>query len=159
MAEKTETISNSISFCEMEMIHIPEVMSIERESYSTPWAEGAFLYEVLHNQVAHYIVALFDNKVIGYTGMWMVLDEGHITNVAVQPQWRNQNVGFMLMRELMRTAIRKGLTKMTLEVRPSNRPAISLYEKLGFKEYGKRKKYYTDNNEDAIIMWKFRLGR
>ncbi len=159
MARKTREISKSVSFSDMELDHIPEVQDIEKASYSTPWSESAFTYEVLHNHVANYIVALSDKRVIGYAGMWTILDEAHITNVAVAPKWRNRGVGFMLVRELMRRAINNGSKKMTLEVRPSNKHAISLYKRLGFKEYGLRKRYYADNDEDAIIMWKFKLGR
>ncbi|HZK18530.1 MAG TPA: ribosomal protein S18-alanine N-acetyltransferase [Clostridia bacterium] len=159
MAGKTKEVSEFVSFSDMELEHIPEVRDIEEASYTAPWSESAFTYEVLHNHVADYIVALFGNQVIGYAGMWTILDEAHITNIAVAPDWRSRGVGFMLVKELMRRAVSIGLKKMTLEVRPSNKYAISLYKKLGFKEYGLRKRYYVDNNEDAIIMWKFRLGR
>ena len=138
---------------EMKLDHIPGVLEIEQVSFSTPWSSQAFTYEITQNNFAHYIVALEDDKVIGYVGMWMVLDEAHITNVAVHPSHRGKKLGLALMIEVMRLAVLRGALRMTLEVRPSNAVARELYKKLGFKEKGLRKRYYTDTNEDAIIMW------
>ncbi len=138
---------------EMKLDHIPGVLEIEQVSFSTPWSSQAFTYEITQNNFAHYIVALEDEKVIGYVGMWMVLDEAHITNVAVHPSHRGKKLGLALMIEVMRLAVLRGALRMTLEVRPSNAVARELYKKLGFKEKGLRKRYYTDTNEDAIIMW------
>ncbi|AQS60158.1 ribosomal protein S18-alanine N-acetyltransferase [Desulforamulus ferrireducens] len=138
---------------EMKLEHIPEVLAIEQVSFPTPWSQQAFTYEITQNNFAHYVVALEGEKVIGYAGMWLVLDEAHITNVAVHPNYRGKKLGLALMLEAMRQAILRGAVRMTLEVRPSNTVARELYKKLGFKEKGLRKRYYTDTNEDAIIMW------
>lgn len=137
----------------MHIDHIPGVLEIEQVSFSTPWSQQAFTYEILQNNFADYIVAVQGDKVIGYAGMWLVLDEAHITNVAVHPAYRGKKLGQALMTELMRRAMLMGVVRMTLEVRPSNKVARELYKKLGFQEKGRRKKYYTDTNEDAIIMW------
>ncbi|WP_031517927.1 ribosomal protein S18-alanine N-acetyltransferase [Desulfofalx alkaliphila] len=138
----------------MKLEHLPGVLVIEELSFSTPWSHHAFSYEILHNNFSCYLVALIGQRVIGYAGMWLVLDEAHVTNIAVHPDFRNKKVGRGLMLNLLAHAVAKGATRMTLEVRPSNTRALSLYKGLGFKRKGIRKKYYTDNDEDAIIMWK-----
>ncbi|MEG6520487.1 ribosomal protein S18-alanine N-acetyltransferase [Desulfotomaculum sp. 1211_IL3151] len=139
---------------EMKIEHIPGVLKIEQVSFPTPWTQQSFTYEITQNNFACYQVALDkEEKVVAYAGMWLVLDEAHITNVAVQPNCRGNQLGKVLMLEMMRQAVMRGAVRMTLEVRPSNYIARKLYEKLGFKERGLRKKYYTDTNEDAIIMW------
>lgn len=141
-------------FKSMTLEHLNQVLEIEEVSYPAPWSYYAFAYELLQNNLAHYIVALSGNKVVGYCGMWLILDEAHITNVAVHPDSRQKSIGESLMLEMIRLALKNGSTRMTLEVRPTNTAARRLYEKLGFVENGRRKRYYTDNNEDAIIMWK-----
>jgi ribosomal-protein-alanine N-acetyltransferase len=138
----------------MALEHLDQVLVIEEASYSAPWSYYAFAYELLNNNMAHYIVALSGQTVVGYCGMWLILDESHITNVAVHPDYRRENIGKSLMLEMIRLAAKNGAAGMTLEVRPTNTAARRLYELLGFVEKGRRKKYYTDNNEDAIIMWK-----
>ncbi|MCL6638484.1 MAG: ribosomal protein S18-alanine N-acetyltransferase [Firmicutes bacterium] len=142
-----------MTFAEMSLEHIDQVVKIEEASFPTPWSKQAFIYEVLHNSFARYIVALSDEKVIGYAGEWLILDEAHITNVAVHPGYRRQGVGRALMLEIMRYSALSGATRMTLEVRPSNGAARRLYQSLGFSERGLRRRYYTDTGEDAIIMW------
>jgi ribosomal-protein-alanine N-acetyltransferase len=143
-----------IVFKEMDLEHLPEVVAIEEVSFPTPWSIFSFTYEVLQNNFAYYIVALDKRQVVGYAGMWVIMDEAHITNVAVHPQYRGTHVGLSLMEELMERAASMGVDRMTLEVRPSNIVARNLYEALGFTECGRRKGYYSDNNEDAIIMGK-----
>jgi len=144
-------------FRRMSLEHLNQVLEIEEASYSAPWSYYAFAYELMQNNMAHYIVAMDGQKIVGYSGMWLILDEAHITNVAVHPAHRQKGIGKLLMQEMIRMAVRKGATGMTLEVRPSNIAARRLYEQLGFVERGRRKGYYTDNNEDAIIMWKNNL--
>jgi len=144
----------NVTFCEMGPEHLDQVVEIEQASYFAPWSRQVFSSEI-KNTFAHYIVALINGQVAGYGGMWLVLDEAQITNVAVHPDYRMNNIGKLLMLELIRRAALMGIFKMTLEVRPSNLVARHLYTALGFVEKGLRKKYYTDNNEDAIIMWKY----
>lgn len=143
-----------ITFSEMRPAHIDHVVEIEKASFPTPWSRQSFSYEVLNNSFARYIVALNGERVVGYAGMWLILDEAHITNLAVHPDFRRKSVGRALMLEIMRLAFVSGVLRIMLEVRPSNMPARHLYSSLGFYEQGLRRRYYTDNGEDAIIMWR-----
>ena len=147
-----------IKYHRMGSEHLDQVAFIERESFHTPWSKDTFSYEIKFNTFAHYMVALADKKkVAGYAGMWIIMDEAHITNVAVQKKQRGRGLGLELMQRMIAWALTLGAMRMTLEVRPSNTPARSLYATLGFKERGVRKKYYADTGENAIIMWKDRL--
>jgi len=148
-----------VRFDNLALQHLDQVLVIEEHSFPTPWPRQTFEFEILYNELAEYIVAVVNHKVVGYGGMWMVLDDAHITNVAVHPAYRDRGVGRGLMLELMRRAVLRGANRMTLEVRPSNRPARHLYKDLGFEERGLRPKYYQDNNEDAVVMWKDGLKR
>ncbi|ABY91800.1 [SSU ribosomal protein S18P]-alanine acetyltransferase [Thermoanaerobacter thermohydrosulfuricus] len=136
---------------------VEEVLEIEKLSFSTPWSKEAFISEVTKNSCAKYIVAEVDNKIVGYGGFWVVVDEGHITNIAVHPEYRSKGIGSKIMEGLIDLAKKNGITAMTLEVRESNITAQHLYAKYGFRQLGRRKGYYQDNNEDAIIMWKYDL--
>jgi ribosomal-protein-alanine N-acetyltransferase len=129
------------------------VSVIEALSFSQPWSREAFFYEVTKNDFALYVAALYTNKVAGYSGLWVVLDEGHLTNVAVHPKLRGKGTGRALMTEIISRAAVLGVKRLTLEVRASNSQALGLYSSLGFVEKGVRKRYYSDNNEDALIMW------
>lgn len=147
-----------VTFKEMRLEHLDQVLKIEEQSFPSPWSANAFSSELLQNSFAYYIVAVFNQKVVGYTGMWVILDEAHITNLAVSPEYRMNKIGRALMLEMIRRAVLMGISKMTLEVRPSNRAARNLYTSLGFEEKGLRKRYYSDTNEDAIVMWKYDLA-
>jgi len=136
---------------------VEEVLEIEKLSFSTPWSKEAFISEVTKNSCAKYIVAEVDNKIVGYGGFWVVVDEGHITNIAVHPEYRSKGIGSKIMEGLIELAKKNGIISMTLEVRESNIVAQHLYAKFGFRPLGRRKGYYQDNNEDAIIMWKYDL--
>ncbi len=150
-------LESMIKITDMTERHIKEVVQIEKVSFPTPWPRQTFEFEILYNELAEYLVALDGRKVVGYGGMWMVLNEAHITNLAVHPQYRGIGIGRMLMLSLMQRAVSLDADRMTLEVRPSNGPARDLYHSLGFMECGLRKGYYQDNNEDAIIMWREKL--
>ncbi|MGO0123506.1 ribosomal protein S18-alanine N-acetyltransferase [Desulfothermobacter acidiphilus] len=141
-----------IRVIDMQPEHVNEVLEIERSSFPLPWDRDTFLFEILINKLAEYVVAVQDEKIVGYGGMWIVADEGHVTNIAVHPDHRLRGVGRAILAELIRRARSKGLTRMILEVRPSNAVARHLYRSLGFVEKGVRKRYYQDNDEDAIIM-------
>lgn len=138
----------------MLSIHVERVLEIEALSFPMPWSRQSFEFELTENEFAYYIVALVNQQVVGYAGAWLVLDEAHITNVAVHPDFRGKKIGRLLMTELIRRVLVKGALKMTLEVRLSNHIAQKLYQSLGFEPMGRRRRYYSDNNEDAIIMWK-----
>ena len=130
------------------------VLAIENAAFCNPWSRNSFLYELQENQRAVYLVAREDDRVVGYTGMWVIFDEGHITNLAVHPGYRRRGVGTRLLDELTSVAKARRVSRLTLEVRVSNIGAQSLYAKHGFVNCGIRNRYYRDNNEDAIIMWK-----
>lgn len=131
---------------------LQDILEISALSFSLPWSEASYIQE-LSNPVAKYLVAVIDNKVVGFAGTWIVLDESHITNIAVHPNYRNQQIGSKLLEELLKYCNSLGCTKYELEVRLSNKAAQALYSKYGFKENGIRKGYYADNKEDAILMW------
>ncbi len=130
------------------------VLDVERTSFSTPWSREAFVSEVMYNCNAFYLVAKLENKIIGYVGTWIILDEAHVTNVAVHSEYRRQHVGEKLLVTLIEEMKKRDVIKMTLEVRVSNVGAQKLYEKLGFVSVGIRPGYYQNNAEDAVIMWK-----
>ncbi|MBA2876957.1 ribosomal protein S18-alanine N-acetyltransferase [Thermaerobacillus caldiproteolyticus] len=142
-----------IQFRPMTLADIDEVVYVEKASFTLPWSREAFYNELVHNQYAKYIVMEYNHRIIGYCGMWVVIDEAHITNVAVLPEYRGKKLGEALMRKVMETAKQLGAAIMTLEVRVSNHVAQSLYRKLGFLNGGIRKRYYPDNQEDALVMW------
>ena len=139
----------------METKDIDEVARIERMCFSSPWSEEAFRREVTENEMAIYIVVEVDGTVRGYGGMWAVLNEGHITNIAVHPDFRRIHIGSSLIIGLFDGAERNNLDCLTLEVRESNIAAQKMYKRFGFKPEGIRKGYYQDNNENAIIMWTY----
>jgi ribosomal-protein-alanine N-acetyltransferase len=130
------------------------ILEIEASSFPLPWSRTSFLNELYFNQFATYLVCCDAKQVIGYAGMWIILDEAHLTNVAVHPDFRGKGIGLKLALALIEAGITKGALRFTLEVRRSNVNAQSLYHKLGFKTTGVRKGYYSDNKEDALIMWK-----
>jgi len=144
----------SVQIEKMGLEHIDDIMVTENLSFKIPWSRNAFIEEITKNKFAIYLVARNYDKVIGYAGMWKVFDEGHITNIAVHPDYRGNNVGSALLEALLDNGRNEGITRMTLEVRKSNLTAQALYSKYGFESAGIRKSYYADNGEDAIIMWK-----
>ena len=133
---------------------IKTLTEIDEICFSSPWSEKSFTDEIMNNNVAMYLVAEVAGKVVGYAGLWVILEEGHITNVAVHPDFRGKGLAKKLLTELLAAAEEAGANIYTLEVRASNESAIALYESFNFKSVGLRKKYYEDNGEDAVIMWK-----
>ncbi|MGI6119315.1 MAG: ribosomal protein S18-alanine N-acetyltransferase [Desulfosporosinus sp.] len=129
------------------------VIEIERDSFAIPWSLAALQTELKDNEYARYFCLESEGQVIGYMGLWFILDEGHITNIAITPSRRGQHGGEFLMRSVMDKMAEQGMERMTLEVRVSNKPAQSLYKQLGFTIAGIRKGYYSDTGEDAMIMW------
>jgi len=138
----------------MDLSDIEDILVVEKLSFSIPWSRDSFEKEIVDNNLAIYLVAKVNEKAVGYIGMWKVLNEGHITNVAVHPEFRHQGIGDQLVSELLSLCEKENIDLVTLEVRKSNQNAIKLYEKHGFVAEGIRKAYYQDNKEDAIIMWK-----
>jgi ribosomal-protein-alanine N-acetyltransferase len=131
---------------------LDEVVAIERASFTLPWSRGAFLYEMEQNRVARCWVMREDLRVVGYVCLWEIGDEIHITNVAVHPDWRRRGIGRTLLSHILDDARRRGIRMVALEVRPSNREARPLYESFGFRVVGRRKGYYYDTGEDALVM-------
>lgn len=138
----------------MEEHDLEWILEIESCSFPVPWSRDSFLNEIHFNEFATYLVCCNGDTVIGYAGMWVILDEAHITNIAVHPDYRGMGIGLKLARALIDFGLMDGAVRFTLEVRRSNTIAQSLYKKLGFKTTGVRKRYYSDNKEDALIMWK-----
>lgn len=143
-----------ISFRPMRVEDVDRIMEIEHASFSTPWSRRAFINEITENRLARYFVVISNGVIAGYCGMWLIFDEAHITNIAIHPEFRGQKLGDALLAYVCRQAKEMGAERVTLEVRKSNTVAQKLYAKHGFLPYGIRKEYYTDNREDAIVMWK-----
>ncbi|MBD2847153.1 ribosomal protein S18-alanine N-acetyltransferase [Paenibacillus sp. IB182496] len=153
MMEQIERELDDIEFRAMELRDIPAICRIERESFSSPWSADAFRQELTGNHFARYTVMVRGGEIIGYGGMWTIMDEAHVTNIAVRGDWRGRGLGSRLLGELQRLAVHSGMQRMTLEVRVSNTLAQHLYKKHGFTPSGLRPGYYSDNHEDALIMW------
>lgn len=135
----------------MKKEDIEQIMAIESRSFPSPWAKTAFVSE-LQNNLAVYFVALHNEKVVGYAGIWLFLEEAHVTTIAVHPDFRGRGLGRLLMDVLIDYARARGAETMMLEVRPSNYVALSLYKSLGFRQIGRRKNYYSETREDALVM-------
>ncbi len=147
-------MSSNVMYRKMVSEDVPAVYAIELATFPTPWTLDSFYYEMYENQYAHYVLAVDENNtIIGFCGMWMVIDAAQITNVAVTEAARGRGIGEGLMREAMRIAREHGMDVMSLEVRETNIVAQNLYRKLAFQDGGIRKGYYTDNGEDALVMW------
>jgi len=154
--EAESRIADKVFVCLMEPKHAASVAELEKLCFTVPWSEQAFLDELQKNPTARYFVLLDKGNplhVIAYGGYWKIFDEGHITNIAVHPEWRNQKAATYLLCQMMQFAKAEGIRDLTLEVRTSNLPAQAVYRKLGFQNEGIRKHYYEDTGEDAIIMW------
>lgn len=134
--------------------HLDDVYIIETECFSHPWSKQS-LEEELNNETSLFLVAKEENEVIGYIGMSIVINEGYIFNVAVREKYRNKGVATALINELVTYGKKNNFSFITLEVRESNLPAISLYSKFGFIKAGERKNYYSNPKENAILMTKY----
>lgn len=138
----------------MQPTDMKEVIAVERASYSPGWPSTAFERELTQNAMARYVV-LRDGEnagVAGFAGLWLMVDEAHVVTVAVLPEVRRHGYGRALVHALMAVAIAHDMAQATLEVRESNQAARNLYRAFGFYEVGERKRYYSDNREDAVIM-------
>ena len=142
----------SLSIEPMRPADLTDVLVIERASFSMPWSRGAFLYEVEQNQVARCWVGREDGRIVGYICLWEVADELHITNVAVHPDARRRGVARALLESVFERGRASRSRLVLLEVRPSNNEALALYESFGFRVVGRRRGYYYDTGEDALVM-------
>lgn len=143
-----------VNLRQMTLEDVDGVLAIEKASFSTPWSRGSFIKEVTENKLAYYTVAEMNGAIIGYAGVWLIVDEGHITNIAVAPKYRGQQIGRKILEKLIQELKNREILRVTLEVRASNKVAIAMYRSFGFIALGRRPGYYTDNGEDALIMWK-----
>lgn len=133
---------------------IPEVINIEEEAYGEHhWSKSSFYDEMSNNLAKYYCAKTSDGELVGYAGTWHILDEGHITTIAVKKQYYRQHIGEALIVKILEDCYKEKIKYLTLEVRASNEAAIGLYTKYGFNSLGTRKGYYQDNNEDALVMW------
>lgn len=146
-------MNKTITFRNMTVDDLDEVMEVEVNSFTIPWSREAFFNELTKNQFAQYLIVEVDQRVVGYCGVWIIIDEAHITNIALLPEYRGMKLGDALMAKVLELAREMGALRMTLEVRVSNVRAQNLYRKFGFVEGAIRKQYYTDNMEDALVMW------
>lgn len=144
---------NNVEIIPIEDQYIDGILNVSMLSFPITWSKESFENE-LSNRYARYIVAVMGNMVVGFGGMWIIIDEAHITNIAVHPEFRGLGIGGMIMDSLLRICSIENVSGITLEVRVSNEKAKNLYKKFGFVEEGIRKAYYEDNKEDALIMWK-----
>jgi ribosomal-protein-alanine N-acetyltransferase len=137
----------------MRRRHLRSVLRIEQQVYPRPWSMGLFMSELGYRGSRVYCVARVGATVVGYGGLMLVADDGHITTLAVDPAWHRRQLGTRLLHALAAAAVERGAKNLTLEVRASNQAAQSLYRAFGFAPAGIRKGYYVESNEDAIIMW------
>jgi len=156
----------------MKWDDVPEVMNIERQSFTLPWSDYTYQHEILENNHSHYFVARYTNgyaggrvnwfkrlfqgarqaSIIGYGGFWLVVDEAHISTIASGTDWRGRGIGELMLLAMVERSIELGAVMVTLEVRVSNMVAQNLYRKYGFVVVGRRPRYYRDNDEDADLM-------
>ena len=139
----------------MKAEHVDEVFGIESRSFSSPWSRESIFNDLTKNENAHYFIAEQNGSIAGYAGLWHIVNEGHINNIAVDEPFRRNGIASLLMDALIEFAKQKEMIGITLEVRVGNHAAMGLYHKYGFKVEGIRKNYYSDTKEDAVIMWKY----
>lgn len=133
---------------------VESVVEIEEEAYGKHhWAKASFYDEMSNNLAKYYVAKTREGEIAGYAGTWHIIDEGHITTIAVKKDYLRNHIGEALIHQIVEDCYKDKVKYLTLEVRVSNEPAIKLYEKYGFQSLGTRKGYYQDNNEDALIMW------
>ena len=148
-----ETSPSALAISAMLPADIPAVLEIERSSFSTVWPADAFVNELSTNKLAHYFVGRLEGRVVAYGGIWAILEDSHVTTIAVAPEHRGRRFGEVLLLHLIDEALERGASWMTLEVRESNAVAQQLYRKYGFTTVTVRRGYYSDDNESALIMW------
>jgi ribosomal-protein-alanine N-acetyltransferase len=140
----------------MDLEDISAVLQIDRQSFPVPWTERTYRLELTGNPSAHFLVAEIPTgqrmKVVGYLGYWLVVDEAHISTLAVDPRIRRKGIGSHLLKTAVRSAARQGADRVSLEVRNTNAGAIAMYERMGFELHSRKPEYYRDNGEDALVM-------
>ncbi len=147
--------SSSLAIVPMRKKDIESVLEIEKRVHPKPWSYNVFLSEISNTKERSYSVLRLDGEIIGYSGVMYILEDAHVTNIAVSPDLQGKNYGSCLLYALIVEALKRGSINLTLEVRVSNKPAQKLYTNFGFMPVGIRKGYYQENNEDAMIMWAY----
>ncbi len=153
VATARDLVPLEVQIAPMRRRHLRAVLRIEAQAYPTPWTHALFVSELALRSTRVYVVARVGREVVGYAGLMMSLTDGHVTTIAVDPEWRREAIGTRLLLALAREAIARGATALTLEVRLSSRGPQNLYRRFGFAPVGVRKGYYADTGEDALIMW------
>jgi ribosomal-protein-alanine N-acetyltransferase len=148
-----KSLDRTLDVAPMRVDDIPEVIRVESVCFTTPWPRNAFQNELTENKLAHYFVGRINEEVIGYGGLWVILEDAHITTVAVHPSHQRHQFGERLLVRLLEESIERGACWVTLEVRESNVAAQNLYKKYGFTVVNTRRGYYSDNDENALVMW------
>ncbi len=144
---------DDLTIVPMTMSDINDVVRIERASFTTTWPSDAFYNEISTNKLAHYYVGRLGSKLVAYGGIWVIFEDSHVTTIAVDEIYRGRKYGELMLLHLVEKAIERDAAWMTLEVRESNVAAQRLYRKYGFTTVTSRKAYYSDNNENALVMW------
>ncbi len=152
-AEHGGDVVAALRIMPMRRRQLRSVVRIEEECYPRPWSATLFLSELAQRTSRHYIVATLGPLVVGYAGLMVVEDEGHVTTLTVDPAWQHRGIGTAMLLDLARAALGLGMHHLTLEVRASNAPAQVLYRRFGFAPAGVRRNYYAETGEDAIVMW------
>jgi ribosomal-protein-alanine N-acetyltransferase len=142
-----------MSVAPMAEADVRDVLRIEQQSFTTSWPANAFYQELHDNKLAHYYTGRIGDRLMAYGGIWVILEDSHITTIAVDPEFRGRKYGEIMLVRLLEEAITRGASWMTLEVRESNEIAQALYRKYGFTTVSTRRGYYSDNNESALVMW------
>ncbi|MHB8680802.1 MAG: ribosomal protein S18-alanine N-acetyltransferase [Acidimicrobiales bacterium] len=153
-----QDVVEALRIVPMRRRHLRSVIRIEEECYPRPWSATLFLSELAQRASRRYVTATIGPMVVGYAGLMLVEDEGHVTTVTVDPVWQHRGVGTMLLLDLARAAPRLGARHLTLEVRAGNAAAQELYRRFGFAPAGVRRNYYAETGEDAIVMWAHDVG-
>jgi ribosomal-protein-alanine N-acetyltransferase len=148
-----DPVSDGVVITGMRRRHLRAVTAIERRVNPHPWSYGLFAGELRMPTSRAWVVARTGHRVVGFGGLMVVLEEGHVTNVAVDPEYHRRHVATRMLLVLVEQAVERGVVDLTLEVRMSNRPAQLLYQRFGFAPGGVRPRYYQDNGEDALVMW------
>lgn len=148
-----KSLSRTLEISPMRVEDISDVLRVEAQCFSTTWPRNAFQNELTENKLAHYFVGRADDELIAYGGLWVILEDAHITTVAVDPAYQGRRHGERMVVQLLDEAIERGASWVTLEVRESNQTAQKLYRKYGFTVVNTRRGYYSDNDENALVMW------
>jgi len=150
---RLQDVLGAVRIVPLQRRHLRQVVRIEEDAYPQPWSATLFLSEIAQRSSRRYTVALIGPMVVGYCGLMLVGDEGHVTTLTVDPRWQRRGIGTLMLLDLARAAPGVGARHLTLEVRVGNTAAHVIYRRFGFAPAGVRKNYYPETGEDAIVMW------